>query len=443
MSEKRVAKIYKYNPNITVDKFDLNAINPSNIVNHFLVLTQHDVTYSMMMRLFGTFNGNTMFNPYDMFEVPAGKYSYLDSYATADNNGKRKELKNRNSFTTTLGIWIFNIFLIKGFDFCSIVNGYVNENINADSIEDINQKLVYALAEDRISVATYKKFQDYTQWLMPFETILSPNHTDGIFKSIDAIDKKKQELFKQYGEQLDKGDIVACEKVEKELVEYAKKLLKDDPGLDTYLAGAGASIPNNFKNLYILKGSVRDPDPNAKQEFNFLRSNLINGVAADEYALLANSLAAGPYGRGKKTETGGYWEKLITAATQTIVLEEPGSDCGSKQYITEELTSSNIMDYMYNWIVKPNGDLEELTSANMNKYIGKKVNMRFCIYCKSKKGICSKCAGNMFYRRSESRNVGVSCNVTANALKLLNMKSFHDGTIKTSEIDPMKAFNIK
>lgn len=440
MSEKRIAKVYKYDPNLKIDKFNIDQITPSNIVNHFLVMTQHDITYSVMMRLFGNFNDKTDYNPYDMFDVPKGKFTFLSE---PDSSGKRKELSNTSQFTTTLGIWIFNIFLIKGFDYSAVLGGYINENINGDKIEDINQKLIYALAEDRISIESYKRFQDYTQWLMPFETILLPNHTDGVLSSPKLIDKKKAELFKQYGKELDAGNVAVMEKVEKELVAYAKEILKDDPGMDPYLAGAGASIPNNFKNLYILKGSIRDPDPNAKQEFNFLRSNLINGVSSDEYALFANSLAAGPYARSKKTETGGYWEKLITAATQTIVLDEPGTDCGSKQYITEELNSKNIADFMYNWIVKPNGDLEELTSKNMDKYLGKKVNMRFVAYCKSKHKICSKCAGNMFYRRSESRNVGVSCNITANALKLLNMKSFHDGTIKTSEIDPMKAFNIK
>ena len=439
MSEKRVAKTYKYNPSIKVDKFDINQINSSNIVNHFLVMNQHDVTYSVLMRLFADFNDKVLCNPYDLFEVPAKAYKFLGE---PDSTGKRKEVSNSAPFTTTLGIWIINVFLFQGFDFCHVIGGYINKNLDGDTIESINQKLVYALAEDRITVANYKQFQNYTQFLMPFETVLLPNHTDGVLNSPKLIDKKKEELFKKYGKQLDEGDIVACEKVEKELVEYAKEILKDDPGMDPYFAGAGASIPNNFKNLYILKGSVRDPDPNAKQEFNFLRSNLINGVAADEYALLANSLAAGPYSRSKKTETGGYWEKLITLATQTLVLDEPGSDCGTKKYITEELTNKNVADYMYNWIVKPDGSLEELTSKNMDKYIGKKVNMRFCIYCKSKTGICSKCAGNMFYRRSESRNVGVACNQTANVLKLTNMKSFHDGTIKTSEIDPIKAFNM-
>lgn len=440
MSEKRVARLFKYNSDVKVDNFNIDEINQTNIVNHFIIMKQDDISYSVMMRLFGNFNDKTAFNPYDLMEVPKGGYSFLQS---PNSTGNRKMVSNTSAFTTTLGIWIFNIFLIKGFDFAHILGGYINENINGDIIENLNQKLVYALAEDRITVPVYKKFQDYTQWLMPFETILLPNHTDGVLNSPKLIDKKKAELFKQYGDKLDSGDVTVMEKVEKELVEYAKEILKEDPGMDPYLAGAGASIPNNFKNLYILKGTIRDPDPNAKQEFNFIKTNLVNGIGADEYALFANSLAAGPYSRSKKTETGGYWEKLITAATQTIVLDEPGTDCGSKQYITEELTSKNINDFMYNWIVKPNGELEELTSVNMDKYIGKKVNMRFCIYCKSKKKICSKCAGNMFYRRSESRNVGVSCNTTANALKLLNMKSFHDGTIKTSEINPMEAFQIK
>ena len=80
---------------------------------------------------------------------------------------------------------------------------------------------------------------------------------------------------------------------------------------------------------------------------------------------------------------------------------------------------------------------------NCDKYIGKKVKMRFSIFCKSKTGICNKCAGNFFYRRGGGRNVGLAVVQTASVLKLRNMKGFHDSTIKTTEIDPMKAFGFR
>lgn len=434
MAEERKSKHWNLNPNISVTEFNLDEVNESNLINHLLVLRQPDVTYSFMMRMFGSFNGKTLCKQYDTFTVPIGAYKF--------KNKKGKEVSNKNAFTTTIGIWVFNIFLIRDFGFGFLFNGYINETIRNGNFGDINQTLAYALVEDKIDTETYKNFLNCTQFLMPYETILSPNHTEKILTCTKLLDKRKQELLKKYEKELEVNPVVTAEKIEKELLSYAKEILGDDPGLDVYDSDAGGSFGNNFKNMYIMKGAIRDPDPNAKKKYNVITSGLLDGVKADEYSLLANSLSAGPYSRSKKTEIGGYWEKLFGAAFQTVTLDPPGSDCGTKRYITVELTKKNISEFMYNYIIKSNGELEELTSENMDKYIGKKVNMRFSIFCKSKTGVCNKCAGNFFYRRG-GRNIGLATTQIASTLKNKSMKAFHDGVIKTIEMDPMKAFGLK
>lgn len=434
MSTKRVSKHWNYDSKNDVDSFNLDDINSSNLINHLLVLKQSDVSYSMMMNLFGSFNGKSLCKQYDTFDVPVGAFKFI--------NQKGKEVSNSNKFTTTIGIWVFNIFFLRDFNFSWLFGGYLNENVRSGLFEDINQKLVYALAEDKINTESYKKFLDYTQFFMPYETILSPNHTEKILGCTKLIEKRKQELLKNYGEEIKKGNIVVAEKMEKELLDYAKEVLGDDPSLDVYDSGAGGKFGNNFKNMYVMKGAIRDPNPDAKQEFNIATSNFIDGISADEYSMLANSLSNGPYSRAKKTEIGGHWEKLFGAAFQTVVLDEAGSDCGSDKYITIELTKKNLSEFMYNYMVKSNGELEELTSDNADKYIGKKVKMRFSIFCKSKTGICNKCAGNFFYRRG-ARNIGLATIQIPSTLKLRSMKSFHDTTIRTTEIDPMKAFGFR
>ena len=168
----------------------------------------------------------------------------------------------------------------------------------------------------------------------------------------------------------------------------------------------------------------------------------MDGISADEYSLYANSLVTGPYSRSKKTETGGYWEKLFSAAYQAVNLDPEGSDCGTKEYIEVTITPKNISIFMYNYIIKNNGELEELNLDTRDKYMNKKVKMRFSTHCKSKTGICNKCAGNFFYRRG-SRTIGLATVQVPSKLKLVAMKAFHDGTIKTATIDPMKAFGLK
>lgn len=433
-SNVRVAKRWPYNSKNDVASFDLNSLNETNLVNQLLILKQSDISYSLIMNLFGNFNGKSLCNPYDEFIVPKGRYSYFD-------RNKNKNFSNKEPFLTTIGIFIFNVFMLNGFNFSYLFGGYINKNINNKEFKNINQILTYALAEDKITVEEFKKWNDYTQFLMPFEDILGNAHTENVLRFSKDVEKKKQEFIDIHGDELKKGNIVVAEKMEKDLIAYARETLKDDPGLDPYISGGGGNMDNNFKNLYIMKGPARDPDPNAKQQYNVMTSNYFNGITADEYSILANSLAAGPYSRAKKTEKGGYWEKLMGYALQTVILEPAGSDCGSKQYIEVELTKNNINDFMYNYIVKSNGSLEELTSENMNNYIGKKVKMRFSIFCKSKNGICNKCAGNLFYRRG-AMNVGTAMASIASVLKNKSMKAFHDSTIETVEIDPMVAFSI-
>ena len=434
MATIRKSKHWIANPNIKVDKFNKDEINDKNLINQLLVFNQSDLTFSLIMELFGSFGGEPLCHQYDTFDVPANHFYYIDS------NGK--EHRNVSKFTTTIGLWIFNIFFLRDFNFSFLFDGYINENINADKFDDINNTLAYALLENKISMEAYQKYLDYTQFFMPFESILSPNHTEAILSCTKKINKKKEELIKKYKDKLDAGDFAAAEDMEKELLDYAESILKDDPSLDVYMSGAGSNWKNNFKNMYIMKGAITNPDPNAKQQFNVATSNLMDGISADEYSLYANSLVTGPYSRSKKTETGGYWEKLFSAAYQAVNLDPEGSDCGTKEYIEVTITPKNISIFMYNYIIKNNGELEELNLDTRDKYMNKKVKMRFSTHCKSKTGICNKCAGNFFYRRG-SRTIGLATVQVPSKLKLVAMKAFHDGTIKTATIDPMKAFGLK
>lgn len=431
----RVSKHYAFNPRIKVDSFNLKDITKDNIVNHMLVLTQQDVSKSMIIELFGSFNdGKSLVHHYDTFDVPPGAFKFT--------NDKGKEVSNTNKFTTTFGIWIFNIFLIQGFGFSFLFNGYINDNIDKKKFGKIHQTIIYALLEDRISPENYKKFIAYCDFIMPWETILSPAQTEKMLACTKEIDKLKAKLIKENQEAFDKGDPAVIESVEKQLIDFAKNYLKDDPSLDAFESGAGGTFGNNFKNMYIMKGAIRDSDPNAQQEYHAATSSFIDGISADEYSLLAKSLVGGPYSRSKKTEIGGYWEKLISAAMSSIKIE-PNTDCGTDKYIEIILTPNMVEAVMYSYIIKPNGTLEELTSSNVDKYINKKIKLRSVLFCKNTNGcVCNKCAGNFFIRRGNT-NIGLGCSSVATRLKLTSMKAFHDSTIGTSEIDPMKAFSLR
>ena len=398
-------------------------------IDFLLGLKEEDITSSMIMELFGDFKNRQRFNPYDIIKVPVGAYG-----------GKLpdgKEKKNKNQFVTTVGRLVFNKYFIECEPELLSFLGYINEDVSKKMYGKIFDKLGYAVMEDDISIEVYKRFCKRSQKFMPFVSILAPNHSDNMLTITKKINKRKEELIKANKEAIDNGDVMVIDKITKELLDYSRELMKDDPAMDMFNSGAGGSFENNFKNMFIMRGSVQDPDP--RKSYNIITSNYIDGVSQDEYSKLANTLAAGPYSRSKKTELGGYWEKLFLNAFQHVVLLDPGSDCGTNRHIILKLDDKNIGRVMYSYVMNDDGSLTEITSKNKDKFVGKTVKLRFSSMCEAKNGICNKCAGNLFYRLG-IRNIGASTPQIPSKLKVLSMKLFHDDQLNFTEMDPMKAF---
>ena len=429
MAAKRTPKML--NPNSTsfkkIEDIKNTKITPSNVVDVLLSIESKDICSSVIMKLFGRFNGKSACNPYDMIKIPKGLY------------GKIHNKPNKNEFVTTAGLWVFNKYFIEEelFD----LFGYVNKEISKKMFGKLNNGISDAVMMDDIPTTALMTFGKKCQEFMKYETILSPNYTEDLLCCTKKIDKLKQKLLKENKEAIENADPVVVEKIEQELIAYGKELLKDDPAMDMYLSGAQGNFNNHFKNLFAIKGCIQNPDPYAKKKYNVITSCYMDGVKPEEYANLANSLANGPYSRSNKTAIGGYWENLFISAFQHLILGPAESDCGTTRTITVSLTDDNFDVWKYNYI-KEGDKLTELTYHNKDKYIGKKVKFRYSSLCESKNGICSKCAGNMFYRLG-IKNVGVMTAQLPAKLKLTFMKAFHDSTIVTTEMDAMKAFGLK
>lgn len=394
-------------------------------IEYLLAIDADKIGQKDIMAMFGSFNEKEpRFHPYDIITIPAGAY------------GSTK--KNKQPITTTVGRLIFNkCFIEKATSIFEMI-GYYNEAITKKSYGKLMDKLGYWLLENKINVEDYKYFCNMGQTFMPFVTILAPGFTEEMLTCTKKINAKKEKLLKEHKAEIEAGNIAVVDDIQKELLAYAKELLKDDPAMDMFNSGVGGSFDNNFKNMFVMRGTVRDPDPD--KGYNIITSNYMDGISADEYAAFANTLAEGPYNRSKKTEVGGYWEKLMVAACQHVNLLPEGSDCGTKRTITITLDDDLIGPAMYSYIVE--GDkLIELTSENMEKYRGKRVKIRYSSMCEAKNGICSKCAGNAFYRQG-LKNVGIRTAEIPSKIKNIFMKSFHDSQVRLYEMDPMKAFGL-
>lgn len=388
-------------------------------LDNVLALSNEDcLKTSVFMEHFGTFNGVKKYNTYDILEVPPKTYH-----------------NNKNKFVTTIGSWFFNKSCIETPGIFDEL-GYINKPISKGVCGDLFDKLSLAIAEDRVTVPQFKKFIMCLQKFMNYSTVICTTSSEDMLKISKTIEPKKKELLKKYDKELKAGDSFAMKKIEDELLAYCEEKLKDDPAWDNIAAGAGADLGNNFKNMYVIKGAQKNPDPT--KGYNLITSCYSEGISKEDYSAMANSLAAGPYARARKTAIWGYEEKKFLNAFQHVTLGPKGSDCGTKRTIEVTLDKKMMKMCMYNYIVESGGKLVRLDSTTMDKYKGKKVKMRFSSLCKNEH-ICNKCAGDLFYILGVN-NIGTATPQLASVVKNIMMKSFHDSTEKFVQMDAMEAF---
>lgn len=324
---------------------------------------------------------------------------------------------------TTLGKLIYNRFALE--DFYDIL-GYVNKAVNSETFGDINGKLVNALIEDKITTQQMAKFIDKNAFFYGMVTLLSPSFTQGSLVPNKKVIAKRDELVKKYSKEIAAGDAIVGTEIEKEVLKVAAEELKHDPVGELFLSKASKlSLNNTYKNMKIMRGPIMDT---VKGKFVISTTNYTEGIKPEEIPVYANIAVAGAYARGKSTQIGGYITKQFVAAFQTVVLDKPGSDCGT--HMTTKIVV-NPKKHKYRYIVV-NGKNILLDSENLAKYKGQEVNMRTPIYCKSPK-ICNKCAGELYYKIG-IENIGLTLSRLSNSVMNAALKKSHDVTVKVSTV---------
>ena len=403
------------------------TITDQSIIDSVISIKPEDITSTYIVELFGEIDGKRKANPYDLITIPRGGYGIPES----------KRGVNIKPFTTGIGRFLWNkMYILRNPGIYEVV-GYVDDNITKKGFNKLYKKLGYLLLEGKIGKEEFKRFAMTTQLTMPYVQFLSPSFTDKMLLSSTVMNKKKEKLIKENKAAFDAVDIKTIDAVSNELLKESKEYLADDPSMDMFNSGGGGDYGNHYKNVYIMKGNVRTADGG----YSVITSNQIDGVSENEYAALANTLAEGPFNRSKKTEIGGYYEKLLLYSMQHLKLLPAGSDCGTKRYITIEVTDKNIDDIMYNYYID-GSKLVEITSDNMDSLIGKTIKMRFSSMCEAKDGcFCNKCAGNLWYRLGVT-NVGIITPTIASKLKNLLMKSFHNSQVELTDMNVAEAFGM-
>ena len=387
---------------------------------YIMSLRPEDITYELGMSLFADhvrkvdgkiIEEKSRFEPTDYFQLKAGEYI------------------NRTDIETTVGTFIFNKFIIEPL-FTEHVD-YVNWELTDGGLGKLEGILSELLLEDKIDTTMFGDYLDRVQWLgMQFHEPLAASFTMRGLKPLESVVKRREELIEENKEALEKGDIMTMSAIEKELVELAKKEISDDPSMDLYYSGARGSIPNNYKQLSIVKGPVFNKTIG---KYQFIKKSFFEGLDKEDLAAAATNVVNGQYPKSCGTAISGYKAKQVSSLGQAVILRKDIQDCGTKGYVEIVIPPSMKSKFLYRYVID-GGKPVLLDNSNIDNYVGKKVKLRSIMYCGCDSGVCMTCAGRLF-EKLQIDAIGLTTSTLTGALLNLKMKAFHDSSVKVNAID--------
>lgn len=337
--------------------------------------------------------------------------------------------EEQEKLTTTIGRFLFNHYVLNGAGIIGITR-YVDEVLDKKGLGKLDTLIGRLYLEDQITQDQFVQYIDRRDnlgyWLIG---MICKTISLKMAKPMKEIVQMKEKLIKANAADLEKKDINAMNKIEKELVAKAKEILKDDPGMDQYKSGE-LNFDNNYKVNAILKGPVRNKLTN---EFDFIGTSFMDGIDPNDMDIHANGILAGQYPASIGTQKAGYLGKKLLALLQMIELDEEDTDCGTKRLIPITITDVNKASLYYSNFVH-NGQMIMLTDKNVSSYLGKTMMFRSPMSCISDK-LCSKCAGRLFYLLGIKQAGLWSVQLSHNMLNLA-LKAKHDTSINLYHIDP-------
>lgn len=257
-------------------------------VLYFQNLKPSDITFDFLIDNFGNITSN-----------PNGKRSVKASHSKFNMTDVIDIRTPYLGFTgrTTLGRLLYNKIIIEYCDLEKIV-GFVNEPITEGKNGKIEKLIANGLKEDRVSVSSMYKYVDARDWLgLQLHAVICTSFTMKSLSKPKEVDDLHKELLKKYKKELDANDEKVSEIIEKALIAKTKEVLKDDIGMDLYLSGARGSIDNNFKNINLTRGAVKNLQTGG---YDVIKGSLMDGLEKKDMAAHSNNILMGAYPKAVK-----------------------------------------------------------------------------------------------------------------------------------------------
>ena len=129
---------------------------------------------------------------------------------------------------------------------------------------------------------------------MKLSTIFAPSYTKGLLQHNTKVMKERDKAMNE----IDGADVAKMVELEDRIVDTARKELKGDPGMTIFDSGARGSFENDYKNMNLSLGLVAKPGKDG--EFDFVKSNYIDGLQKKDMVPAGNVVLNGSYSKAKE-----------------------------------------------------------------------------------------------------------------------------------------------
>ncbi len=325
---------------------------------------------------------------------------------------------------TDLGTLVFNRYLLEKYNLIQHT-GYWNKVIDSKGLDNLNTFINNLCLEGKITTVDLGNYVDARDrlgfWCSAF---LGCAMSAGLIKDMPDVKKRKEELFKQYKEQLDSDNpvtqIKASSAIENELLKMVKTNMQQDPGWDMYASGVN-NFENNYKTINVMRGAVFN---NVTKRYDIVESSLMEGVKKKDITAFANSVVEGAYPSAVGTADAGYMSKILLALLQSAKIDpDPQSNCGTTSTIPITITPKYKKYFLYRYVQK-NGKPLLTTLDNIDQFVGQTVQL-YSPQCCLHDSICAKCSGQLF-RKLGVTDIGMLTTQITQKLLNIKLKSKHD-----------------
>jgi len=317
----------------------------------------------------------------------------------------------------------------------------------------LNKKNISILLEKMYNVFGDEEFQWRYMLLYKVGFFLSTysanSFTPDALELPDQFKPKRQKIIKEYQEKLEnaktekqKEEAIiwvdkAFKKLANEVLQYFRDNREDYPIIDTIDSGAKGS-PDDLRKLLVAIGlSI-----NAKGEINdIIDRSGSEGLTPTQFFNYTSQAIVSQYKKSKDTAIPGYLIRKLNTVMSNVKLSKE-NDCGTNKFLSIKILNKEMLQAMVGKMRKTPRGLIPIEKDDTD-LIGKTVQIRSPLYCKSKDGICKTCYNPVYVDRMNlTQNAGIGLLAsTAQAGMLTNMtlKAAHIGlSLNKEEVDLSK-----